>query len=127
MFNFNWLRGQAPSTSRLPMDSIFDSGVVCPDGTVMWLWNEDDASNHWSGDADRCPSQRSSLPMDHSLEHIHYHYHRFGMGPWLFVGLQMSLAIALILVLSVPQPPVQDAPVDSLAITQADNRIGFFD
>lgn len=125
MFNFNWIRGKAPSTNAPLMDSIFDAGVVCPDGTVMWLWREDDVSPNRLGEADRCPNQRSSSIVDHSPEQIHYHYHRFGMGPWLLVGLQISLAIALMLILSVPQPSEQNAPLNSLVSPQPDDLIGF--
>ena len=124
MFKLDWLRGNALTTNGLPMGT-FDSGVVCPDGTVMWLWSEDDTFSNRLGDADRCPSHRSSSTVDHSPEQIHYHYHRFGMGPWLLVGLQLSLAIALMLILSAPQPSEQDAPLDSLVNPQPDYLIGF--
>ena len=128
MFNFNWLRGNAPSTNGSPMESWFNPGVVCPDGTVTWHWAGDDfPSNRSSEDKSALFPKRPSLSMEvqHS-EKIHYHYHRFGMGPWLFLGLQMSLAIALLLTLSPDsQPPTPDTSLDSLTIPKPDYLIGF--
>ena len=110
------------------MESWFEPGVVCPDGTVMWSWEGDDASSHWAGGSDQ--RSQSSTPalasaVEHS-DHVHYHYYRFGMGPWLFLGLQVSLAIALLLILSPDsKPPAPEASWDSLSVPTPDYLIGF--
>ena len=126
MFKLNWLRGKAPATNGPPMELCFDQGVVFPDGTVMWLWDGDDPSSASSpSDPERSSNQPSLSNAVHHPEQIHYHYHRFGMGPWLFLGLQASLAIALLLILSPDsQPSAQDAPFDSFAIPQPNDRVG---
>ena len=126
MFKLNWIRDKVSSMSDPPMGSWFDPGVVCPDGTVMWLWDGDDASSGRRGEPERSPQRYSTPYEDSGIEQVHYHYHRFGMGPWLFLGLQISLAIALLLVLSPHfQTPNQDATLDSLTMSQPDDLTGF--
>ncbi len=124
MFNLKWLRGKAPATNGPPVVPWFNPGVVCPDGTVMWLSDDDDWS-HRDKESHLTAHDSSSTAAQHS-EQIHYHYHRFGMGPWLFLGLQVSLAIALLLILSpTPEPPDQETPLDSRTIPKPDYLIGF--
>lgn len=122
MFKLDWLRGQALATNTSPMGT-FDSGVVCPDGTVMWVSNDEESFN--MGVEANAQSQTSSSNVQQA-EQVHYHYHRFGMGPWLFLGLQVSLAIALLLILSPsPEPPAPEAPLDLSTIPKPDYLIGF--
>lgn len=53
MFNFNLLRGKTPFTGTTTGGSWFKSGVVCPDGTVMWLSEEDESESTVTNDADQ--------------------------------------------------------------------------
>ena len=120
MFNLNWLCGEVSSTNGPPMTSWFDPGVVCPDGTVMWGWDEDNSPS-LLGDSHRSPNSSPLVRAAHTPEQVHYHYHRLSMGPLVFWGLQVSLAIALFLILSPnSQLPEQGTPVDSSAIRQPD-------
>ncbi|MEM9216170.1 MAG: hypothetical protein AAGD25_17720 [Cyanobacteria bacterium P01_F01_bin.150] len=119
MLKFNWFRGESSSRSSTTVGASFSSGVVCPDGTVMWLCQGDDYSANKGQKSDLSSLQCQSADVDHnhSPQQVHYHYHRLGMGPWLFLGLQMSLAIALLLILSPnSQSPTIEPPMDSLTI-----------
>lgn len=133
MFNLEWLRGNDPTTGSSSSSSIlghhFEQGVVFPDGTVMWIRDEDSlapsnqrdsfaGSLHPSNNpgVKEVPKDRNPSNQARRQDHVHYHYYDFGSGPWLFLGLQVSLAIALMLILTPdPQAPAEVAPVDSFA------------
>ena len=143
MFNFKWLRGNAPTTDSSSSGAIlghhFEQGVVFPDGTVMWIRDEDSLSpsnRRDSSSGSLRPSTKSGAKevqedsnqatQAHRQDHVHYHYYDFGSGPWLFLGLQVSLAIALMLIMTPdPQTPAEAAPIDSFASSTPAYLIGF--